>query len=100
MLKVTTRRRYNNVVLYCCISRSPNNSFQIFGIMRPSSPTMETTVYSYMTSHYENMPMRYEAISKSGKNDIFRSLNVTFFLIFSSKHRLWVQVRTASTRQF
>ena len=33
--------------------------------------------------HYENMSVQYEAISKSGKNDIFRCKNVTFFLIFA-----------------
>ena len=32
-------------------------------------------------THYENMSMQYEA--KSGKNDIFRCKNVTFFLIFA-----------------
>ena len=36
-----------------------------------------------MTVHYENMSVQYEAISKSGKNDIFRCKNVTFFLIFA-----------------
>ena len=30
--------------------------------------------------HYENMSVQYEAIFKSGKNDIFRCINVTFFL--------------------
>ena len=34
-------------------------------------------------SHYENMSVHYEAISKSGKNDIFKCKNVTFFLIFA-----------------
>ena len=29
------------------------------------------------------MSVQYEAVSKSGKNDIFRSKNVTFFLIFA-----------------
>ena len=33
--------------------------------------------------HYENMSVQYEAISKSGKNDIFRCKKVTFFLIFA-----------------
>ena len=33
--------------------------------------------------HYENMSVQYEAISKSGKNDIFRLKNVTFFLFFA-----------------
>ena len=37
-------------------------------------------------SHYENMSVQYEAISKSGKNDIFRCKNVTFFSYFCSKH--------------
>ena len=44
------------------------------------------------------MSVQYEAISKSGKNDFFRSKNVTFFLNFCCKHRLWVHVRTASVR--
>ena len=43
--------------------------------------------------------MQYEIISKSGKNDIFRCKNVTFFL-FLLKDRLWVLVRTASLRRF
>ena len=34
-------------------------------------------------THYENMSVQYETISKSGKNDIFRSKNATFFLIFA-----------------
>ena len=29
------------------------------------------------------MSVQYEAISKSGKNDIFKYKNVTFFLIFA-----------------
>ena len=33
--------------------------------------------------HCENMSVQYESISKSGKNDIFRRKNVTFFLIFA-----------------
>ena len=33
--------------------------------------------------HYEKMSVQYEAISKNGKNDIFRCKNVTFFLIFA-----------------
>ena len=45
------------------------------------------------------MSMQYELISKSGKNDIFRCKSVTFFL-FLLKDRLWVLVRTASTRRF
>ena len=48
------------------------------------------------TFHNENMSVQYEAISKSGKNDIFRCKNEFFFLIFALKHRLWVLVRTAS----
>ena len=36
-----------------------------------------------MSLHYENMSVQYEAISKSGKNDIFRCKNMTFFLIFA-----------------
>ena len=35
------------------------------------------------TIHYENMSVQYEAISKSGKNDIFRCKNGTFFLTFA-----------------
>ena len=34
-------------------------------------------------NHYENMSVQYEVISKSGKNDILRCKNVTFFLIFA-----------------
>ena len=34
-------------------------------------------------SHYENMSVQYEAMSKSDKNDIFRCKNVLFFLIFA-----------------
>ena len=41
--------------------------------------------------HYENMPMQYTEIFKVVKNENFR---------FSSKHRLWVHVRTASVRRF
>ena len=33
--------------------------------------------------HYKNMSVQYEAISKSGKNDIFRCKNVTIFLTFA-----------------
>ena len=36
--------------------------------------------------HYENMSVQYEAISKSGKNDIFRCKNVTFFSFFFAQN--------------
>ena len=49
----------------------------------------KSTLYFYMfvclllLLHYENMSVQYEAISKSGKNDILDVKNVTFFLIFA-----------------
>ena len=37
--------------------------------------------YDILSHHYENMSVQFEALSsKSGKNDIFRCKNVTFFI--------------------
>ena len=41
------------------------------------------TENDFSLNHYENMSVQYEAISKGGKNDIFRCKNMTFFLIFA-----------------
>ena len=43
-----------------------------------------------MCEHYENMSVQYEAISKSEKMIVLVVKNVTFFLIFALKQRLWV----------
>ena len=45
-----------------------------------------SSIYVHKSCHYENMSVQYEAISKSGKNYIFRCKNVTFFLIFAQKN--------------
>ena len=44
---------------------------------------VETIDRLFQKLHYENMSLQYEAISKSGKNDIFRCKNMAFFLIFA-----------------
>ena len=50
--------------------------------------------------HYENMSMQYTVIFDGCKNDNFQMKNCNIFSYFSSKHRLWVHVRTASLRRF
>ena len=50
--------------------------------------------------HYQNLPMHYTEIFKVVKNEKFQKKIFYIFLIFCSKHRLWVHVRTASPRWF
>ena len=51
-----------------------NNSYPCHNTLSPTVRIMSAG------QHYENMSVQYEAISKIGKNDIFRCKNVTFFL--------------------
>ena len=44
--------------------------------------------------HYENMPMQYTEIFEVVRKD-FQQIIYIYFSYFSSKHRLWVHIRTA-----
>ena len=73
-----------------------------------------TALESGTQFHYENLPMQYTEIFFGCKNENFHWKKIDIFLIFaqnidcgytlepprSSKHRLWVHVRTASARRF
>ena len=48
--------------------------------------------------HYANMSVQYTANFNGCKSDNFQFKCLDFFLIFCSKHRLWVHVRTAPMR--
>ena len=50
--------------------------------------------------HYENMPIQIYWKFFPTKEWKFSDKNFWYFSYFCSKHRLWVPVRTASTRQF
>ena len=49
---------------------------------------------------YKNLPMQYTEISELLKIEIFSTENFLYFSYFYSKHRLWIQVRTASPKPF
>ena len=58
----------------------------------------ETTIFM---KHYENYVHIIDRnIFSSKKSKIFSGKTFIFFLIFASKHRLWVRVRTASAKNF
>ena len=46
--------------------------------------------------HYENIPMQYTEIFKFLKNENFQQTIFDIFSYFSIKHRLLIQIRTAS----
>ena len=48
---------------------------------------------------YDNTPMLYTAIFHGCKNDNFQMKKKVIFSYVCSKHRLWIQVRTASVRR-
>ena len=50
--------------------------------------------------HYENLPMQYTEVFWALKMENFQLKIFDSFLIFASKHRLWVHVRTALPRRF
>ena len=50
--------------------------------------------------HLENTPVQCTATFHGLKNDNVQIKNCDIFLIFCSKHRLCVHVRTASLRRF
>ena len=51
------------------------------------------------SNHYENLPMQYKEAFKVLKHDNFQQEKIDIFS-FCSKHRLWLQVRTASIEAF
>ena len=53
-------------------------------------------MYMCVSTHYENLPMQYTEIFLALKIENFQLKNFDIFLIYCSKHRLWVHVRTAS----
>ena len=89
-------KKYNKVVIIYFLSADEKGDKIWHFIGRFYRPTVGGV---NVIAFYKNMSMQYEVISKSGKNDIFRCKNVTFFL-FLLKDRLWVLVRTASMRRF
>ena len=50
--------------------------------------------------HYANMSVQYTAIFHGYKNGNFQMKKCDFFSFFCSKHRSWVNVRTASLKRF
>ena len=53
-------------------------------------------ISQHFAVYYENLPMQYTEIFLALKNENFQLKKFDSFLIFCSKHRLWVHVRTAS----
>ena len=57
-------------------------------------PMMYLLRITYDSLHYENTPMQYTAIFHGCKNDNCQMKIFDIFLIFCSKHRLWVLTST------
>ena len=56
------------------------STVELFFLLTQMSALISFRSVERRKAHYENMSVQYEAISKSGNDDIFRCKNVTFFL--------------------